>query len=102
MNRAPLTPSEGAVLLQSLTDAVIAGKRDVHGFGPQLNLIGEGYQRIDPATMDLPALPQRPILGGDYVRRPNPEPSHAGFCALCQDCPHRLAAPLIPATGASA
>lgn len=55
-----------------------------------------------PSTTDLPALPEEAILGNGYVRRPAAEPIRAGSCALCQDCPHRLAAVQTPATGASA
>ena len=76
--------------------------RDLHGFSLEADVIGAIRQRRDPATMDLPALPAEPILGGDYVRRPTAVPSGAGSCALCQDCPHRIAAALIPATGEKA
>ena len=85
-----------------LPSAATFATHDGHGFLLEADVIGAIRQRRDPAKMDLLALPQRPILGSDYVRRPDPEPSRAESCALCLNCPHRLDAPPIPATGEKA
>lgn len=84
-----ITRSNGKVLMTPAQDQALSADL----------MVG---QRLPVLVLPDEFFPPEAIVGGDYVRRPAPAPTHGVFCERCLACRCGALAPQTPATGEKA